>query len=103
MKLAPNEKASTLRALAASYIDVLVISTLVYVIETFAGTTRLHWMLTIHSFKYGHDGGEMLEVTGARSGAVQMFSDLSAEIPAGPPDVQKIVDVMARNGATVHL
>jgi hypothetical protein len=42
-------------------------------------------------------------VTGARSGAVQMFSDLSAEIPAGPPDVQKIVDVMARNGATVHL
>jgi quercetin dioxygenase-like cupin family protein len=58
---------------------------------------------TIHSFKYGPDGGEMLEVTGARSGAVQMFSDLSAEIPAGPPDVQKIVDVMARNGATVHL
>ena len=58
---------------------------------------------TIHSFRYGPDGGEMLEVTGARSAAVQMFSDLSAEIPAGPPDVEKVVEVMGRNGATVHL
>jgi mannose-6-phosphate isomerase-like protein (cupin superfamily) len=58
---------------------------------------------TIHSFKYGSDGGEMLEVTGVGSAAVQMFSDLSAEIPAGPLDVERVVDVMARSGATVHL
>ena len=58
---------------------------------------------TIHSFKYGSDGGEMLEVTGVGSAAVQMFSDLSAEIPAGLPDVERVVDVMARSGATVHL
>ena len=58
---------------------------------------------TFDSFKYGPDGGEMLEVTGVGSAAVQMFSDLSAEIPAGPPDIDKVVDVMARSGATVHL
>jgi len=58
---------------------------------------------TIHSFKYGPGGGEMLEITGARSAAVQMFTDLSNEIPAGAPDVEKIVAVMGRNGATVHL
>jgi len=45
----------------------------------------------------------MLEITGARSAAVQMFTDLSNEIPAGAPDVEKIVAVMGRNGATVHL
>ena len=58
---------------------------------------------TIHSFQYGPDGGEMLEVTGVRSAAVQMFTDLSNEIPVGPPDVEKVVEVMGRNGATVYL
>jgi len=58
---------------------------------------------TIHSFKYGLGGGEMLEITGTRSAAVQMFTDLGNEIPEGAPDVEKIVAVMGRNGATVHL
>ncbi len=58
---------------------------------------------TIHSFKYGPGGGEMLEITGERSRAVGMFTDLSQEIPAGAPDKEKIVAVMGRNGATIHL
>ena len=58
---------------------------------------------TIHSFKFGPDGGEMLEITGERSRAVEMFTDLGQEIPTGPPDVEKIVEVMGRNGAPVHL
>jgi quercetin dioxygenase-like cupin family protein len=58
---------------------------------------------TIHSFKYGSGGGEMLEVAGEKSAAVQMFTDLSLEIPEGVPDKEKIVAVMGRNGATVYL
>jgi quercetin dioxygenase-like cupin family protein len=58
---------------------------------------------TIHSFKYGPSGGEMLEIKGEKSSAVRMFTDLSHEIPAGAPDKEKIIAVMGRNGATVHL
>src|SRR5512145_160991 len=28
---------------------------------------------TVHGFSYGHGGGEMLEITGMRSKAIQMF------------------------------
>lgn len=58
---------------------------------------------TIHAFKYGPDGGEMLEVTGAGSVATQMFTAVDNEIPPGSPDVEKIVGVLSKNGVTVHL
>jgi quercetin dioxygenase-like cupin family protein len=58
---------------------------------------------TIHSFQYGPEGGEMLEVTGRGGAAVRLFSDLDREIPPGPPDVGKVVEVMARSGVAVHL
>lgn len=58
---------------------------------------------TVHAFKYGADGGEMLEVTGAGSVATQMFTAVDNEIPAGPLDVEKIVGVLNKNGVTVHL
>lgn len=57
---------------------------------------------TIHSFKYGPDGGEMLEVTGAGSMASQMFTAVDNEVPPGPPDVEKIIGVLSKNGVTVH-
>ena len=57
---------------------------------------------TIHAFKYGPDGGEMIEITGAGSIAAQMFTAIDAEIPPGPPNVEKIVEVMSENGVTVH-
>ncbi|MCM0613000.1 cupin domain-containing protein [Marinobacter sediminum] len=57
----------------------------------------------VHSFQYGPDGGEMLEVTGAGSMATQMFSAVDREIPPGPPDVENITEVLNKNGVTLHL
>lgn len=58
---------------------------------------------TIHSFKYGPNGGEMLEVTGVGSLASQMFTAVNNEVPPGPPEVEKIIEVLSKNGVTVHL
>lgn len=58
---------------------------------------------TVHGFSYGPGGGEMLEFTGQTSHAAQMFRDLSREIPPGPPDIPRVVEVLNRNGVTVHM
>lgn len=58
---------------------------------------------TIHAFKYGPDGGEMLEVTGAGSIASQMFTAVDKQIPADSQDVEKIIEVVSQNGVKVHL
>jgi quercetin dioxygenase-like cupin family protein len=58
---------------------------------------------TIHAFKYGPDGGEMLEVTGTGSVATQLFTAVDNKIPPGPLNVEKIVGVLNKNGVTVHL
>jgi quercetin dioxygenase-like cupin family protein len=58
---------------------------------------------TVHAFRYGKGGGEMLEITGRRSNAVRAFTALDREIPPGPPDVAKVVTVLGENGVTVHL
>ena len=58
---------------------------------------------TIHAFSFGPGGGEMLEITGTRSRAIGMFSALDREIPPGPPDVAKVVQVAAEYGVTFHI
>lgn len=58
---------------------------------------------TVHAFSYGAGGGEMLEITGKRSKAVSMFTALDHEIPPGPPDVAKVVQVAAEYGVHFHL
>jgi len=58
---------------------------------------------TVHAFKYGPDGGAMLEVTGDGSMASQMFAAVDEEVPPGPPDVDKIIEVLGKNGVKVHL
>lgn len=58
---------------------------------------------TIHAFSFGPGGGEMLEITGAGSRAIQMFSALDREIPPGPPDVAKVVQVAGEYGVTFHI
>lgn len=58
---------------------------------------------TVHAFSYGPGGGEMLEVTGRESKAVQMFSALDREIPPGPPNVPKVVQVAGEYGVKFHL
>jgi quercetin dioxygenase-like cupin family protein len=58
---------------------------------------------TVHAFRYGQGGGEMLEITGTRSKAVGMFTALDREIPPGPLDVAKVVHVLGEHGVTVHV
>ena len=58
---------------------------------------------TVHSFSYGRDGGEMIEITGRRSNAVDVFTALAREMPAGPPDVAKAIQVLGEHGVKVHL
>ncbi len=55
----------------------------------------------MHGFRYGAGGGQMLEITGAGARAAQMFAAIDKEIPPGPPDVPKLLDVLKRNGVTV--
>jgi len=52
---------------------------------------------------YGPGGGEMLEVTGRGSKAVQMFAALDRETPPGPPDVPKVIRVAGEYGVKFHI
>jgi len=56
---------------------------------------------TVHGFSYGSGGGQMLEITGDGALAAQMFKAVDSEIPSGPPDIPKLLDVLERNGVTV--
>ena len=58
---------------------------------------------TVHGFRYGKGGGQMLEITGAGALAAQMFTAIDKEIPPGPPDVPKLLDVLKCNGVTVAM
>jgi len=57
---------------------------------------------TVHSFGYGAGGGQMLELTGEGGFATQAFTAVSKEIPPGPPDIAKAVEVFKRNGITIE-
>ena len=48
-------------------------------------------------------GGEMIEMTGQRSNAIEMFAALAREIPPGPPDFPKAIQVLGEHGVKVHL
>ena len=56
---------------------------------------------TVHGFRYGAGGGQMLEITGQGALAAQMFAAVDKEIPAGPRDVARVLEVLGRNGVTV--
>jgi quercetin dioxygenase-like cupin family protein len=58
-----------------------------------AGTT--HW------FRFAPGGGKMLSISGAGSNAARMFTAMDAEIPEGPPDIPKVIDVARRHGLTI--
>jgi hypothetical protein len=56
---------------------------------------------TVHGFRYGSGGGQMLEITGQGALAAQMFTALDNEIPVGSPDIPRVIEVLKRNGVTV--
>ena len=58
---------------------------------------------TVHAFQYAEGGGEMLEFTGQGSNAATMFTNVSNEVPPGPPDLEHVENVLNNNGVTVHI
>jgi quercetin dioxygenase-like cupin family protein len=58
---------------------------------------------TVHAFSFGPGGGEMLEMTGRRSNAASMFAAVDREIPPGPLDVGRVIEVLSQNGVKVHV
>jgi quercetin dioxygenase-like cupin family protein len=55
---------------------------------------------TVHWFRFGKGGGEMVSMT-SRTGASRMFTDLAREIAPENPDLSKLAEVVARHGAKI--
>jgi quercetin dioxygenase-like cupin family protein len=58
---------------------------------------------TVHTFRYLADGCDVLEFTGQGGSAAQMFTAVDREIPAGPLEIPKVVEVLKQHGVTVHM
>lgn len=56
---------------------------------------------TVHSFRCLVDGCDMLELTGQGGRATQMFKAVSREIPPGPPEIPRLLEVLKENGVSV--
>lgn len=56
---------------------------------------------TVHWFRFGQGGGEMVSMT-SRLGASKMFADLDREVSPVNPDLGKLVEVGARHELRVH-
>ncbi|MEI5996432.1 cupin domain-containing protein [Paraburkholderia bengalensis] len=54
---------------------------------------------TIHSFRCGPGGVEMLSITSHTSQAANLFTTIDREVTAMPPDVSKLVEIGTRYGA----
>ena len=55
---------------------------------------------TMHWFRFGSGGGEMVSMT-SREGASHMFTDFDREISPANPDLAKLVEVGGRYGLKV--
>lgn len=56
---------------------------------------------TVHWFRFGLGGGEMVSMT-SRLGASKMFTDLAREVAPANPDVAQLAAVGARHGLKVE-
>lgn len=52
---------------------------------------------TVHWFRFGRGGGEMLSLT-SRLGASRMFADMAREIAPVNPDLERLAEVGGRHG-----
>ena len=52
---------------------------------------------TVHWFRFGPGGGEMISIT-SRLGASQMFTDMAREITSMDPDLAQLAEVGGRHG-----
>src|SRR5512135_2771478 len=55
---------------------------------------------TVHWFRFGTGGGEMISVT-SREGASHMFTDFDREIAPDKPDLDKLIELAGAYGATI--
>src|SRR5262245_20323090 len=55
---------------------------------------------TVHWFRFGTGGGEMISMT-SRLGASRMFADMAREIAPVNPDLAKLAEVGGRHGLEV--
>ena len=55
---------------------------------------------TVHWFRFGKGGGEMVSMT-SRLGASKMFADMAREVAPVDPDLDKLGEVGARHGLKV--
>ena len=53
---------------------------------------------TVHAFNFGHGGGLMLEIAGAGAQAAPFFTAIDEEVPAGQPDIPKLLELAKRHG-----
>ena len=53
---------------------------------------------TVHWFRFGKGGGQMISMTGEGSEASALFTDVDAEVSVGSPDMEKLQKVIERNG-----
>ena len=58
---------------------------------------------TVHVFRYGPGGGEMIEITGPNSSAASLFRELSERLGPGEPDIPTVLDIFGKNNAELHL
>jgi hypothetical protein len=56
---------------------------------------------TVHWFRFGRGGGEMISMTFA-PGRLEEFADIAREVAPVNPDVGKLAEVGARHGLTVE-
>jgi len=57
---------------------------------------------TVHWFRFGRGGGEMISVT-SRLGASRMFADMAREIAPVNPDLEQLAEVGGRHGLKVEI
>ena len=55
---------------------------------------------TVHWFRFGQGGGEMLSMT-SRLGASKLFTDMARELPSVNPDLAQLAEIGARHGLKV--
>ena len=58
---------------------------------------------TQHGFCFSPGGGQLLEVTGQGALSAQMFTAIDKEVPAAPPDIARLLEVLGRKGRAVEL
>ncbi len=56
---------------------------------------------TIHYFRFGTGGGEMISVTSQNGNASRLFTRIDEAVPPGAPDLQTLLGVAQECGVTI--